>query len=716
MIDYFIFSIFIIVPILIYDRPAMYISPKILAMNLLLVAAGICWIYRMWKIRVQNWEYTLFDMLLLLFIGYQAASLTWSINPHLGIEFLWLELLAVGLYLLIRTEIRLNILLSGVLGGLLIIGFPINLYALLQYLGIDFLTKPADFDTLAVSTFGNKNFLGEFLIFIMLIHFYFLTVRHSIIFYLAWGISFMLSLTVIMIILSKTTMLSFLILAIGIMVLYIHLYWVKIRRYRRKIAGMALAALVVLGLGYAVSAWIPFKVDPQRYYISFGYRHAERDAGMDRRQNLQAAINNQILMNGWRMRELFTMVTQSGGSENIMIRYYIWKNTLPIIREHLWFGTGLKNWQIHYFRFRGIEEKRIADHLAGSGATALDAHNEFLQVSAELGLIGLLLSLGLLGLLLYSGIRRYFTDSSLHDRFVSGLFTLYVILVAFQSLTGFTMHNVFPMISLSLVAPWLAAKQKRIGSLPGARWFFMGLVVVLGWGLVWNYRYLRRDYFTILSQIYLSRGDLRNAEIGYRNALHYTPDDYQLNFWLAGVLIEKAGYFQHRNQPDLYRQSCMDAVTCWKESLIRHPYLERAYYNIGNVYLEFGDYKRAEYYFLKAIEVFPTYTVAYTNLGNIYALIGIELVTADSKDQRAKALFEKALDHHLKAMDFYQNEYSYVKDPALLKNLGIDYHYLDMPSKAIEFYERYLQAVPALSPQEREEVLKAIDENRSRLP
>lgn len=714
VVEYFVFMIFIIVPVLFYDRPTLYVTPKIIALNALLVATGLLWLYRMWT--TPNLSFNSFDLLLLVFLIYQVISLSWSLNPYVAVEFLWLEILCLGLYFLIRSEMTVDTHFSGVLGGLLIVSILINTYALLQYQGIDFLTLPPDFDNLAVSTFGNKNFLAEYLIFIILIHFYFLSDSHSVLFYLVWIFSLIVSVTVLMITLSKTALLSFFVLIAGLLILYLVVYWRKIWVYRRRIVWSSAGLLAITAAVYFSSAWVPFKVNSERYYIAFGYRQQGREDSFDKRQNLQAAINNLILMNVYRMGELTSAISKSGAGENVMIRYYIWKNTLPIIREHFWFGTGLKNWQIHYFRFRGIEEKRIADHLAGAGATALDAHNEFLQITAELGITGLILVVALAGMLVVRGTKRCLTAAGHRERFTAGLFSLYIILLSFQSLTGFTMHNVFPLISLSLTAAWIMKDQKTVCSLSHARWFILILVIILCWGFYWNFRYLRRDYFNTLSQIYLSRGDLRNAEIGYRNALHYTPNDYQTNFWLAGVLIEKAQYFQRQNNLNIYQQTCMDAVSFWQKATTLHPFLERAYYNIGTVYLEFGDYLKAEHYFLKAIEIFPSYTVAYTNLGNIYAFKAIDFINANPQDSRSRLLFQKALEYHLKAVNFYQNEYSYVKDPSLLKNIGIDYHYLGMPAKAIEFYEKYLLAAPGLPENERQEILNAIEENRQTKP
>lgn len=76
-------------------------------------------------------------------------------------------------------------------------------------------------------------------------------------------------------------------------------------------------------------------------------------------------------------------------------RVAIWKTTWHMILHHLWLGVGLGNFTLEYVR--QIVPSLLADpHLrAYAGAYTNEAHNEYLQVWAELGLGGIALYLGM---------------------------------------------------------------------------------------------------------------------------------------------------------------------------------------------------------------------------------------------------------------------------------------------------------------------------------
>ncbi len=72
-------------------------------------------------------------------------------------------------------------------------------------------------------------------------------------------------------------------------------------------------------------------------------------------------------------------------------RLYHWINTLPMIRDHALVGVGIGNWTVFYPDYYGAV---WLDSIAAGGRDRLqNAHNDYLEIFAELGLVGMVLVL-----------------------------------------------------------------------------------------------------------------------------------------------------------------------------------------------------------------------------------------------------------------------------------------------------------------------------------
>ena len=105
-------------------------------------------------------------------------------------------------------------------------------------------------------------------------------------------------------------------------------------------------------------------------------------------------------------------------------RAHFWSGTLQIIRDHPWLGTGLGSFGSAYTRYD-----------TGNGAYRLEqAHNDYLQIFSDAGVVGGLLGLVFVVLLFRAALRRMQT----HDRFRRG-----VVLGALAGCAGALVHSFF---------------------------------------------------------------------------------------------------------------------------------------------------------------------------------------------------------------------------------------------------------------------------------
>ena len=116
-------------------------------------------------------------------------------------------------------------------------------------------------------------------------------------------------------------------------------------------------------------------------------------------------------------------------------RAQIWRDTVPMIREHLVTGVGMGAYETAFLRFKNVAPMNTVDY----------AHNDYLQYLAELGLIGFALALGVLGRCLYwmaRGLGR--------SRMVAGAFGALAAMGA-HSLVDFNLY----IPANALVLAWI---------------------------------------------------------------------------------------------------------------------------------------------------------------------------------------------------------------------------------------------------------------------
>jgi len=78
------------------------------------------------------------------------------------------------------------------------------------------------------------------------------------------------------------------------------------------------------------------------------------------------------------------------------LRYSIYKDTVGIFREHPWGGTGFGTLVVAYPRYASFYDGRVVDH----------AHNDYLELLADAGIVGGALGLCLIVALYWRGLAN----------------------------------------------------------------------------------------------------------------------------------------------------------------------------------------------------------------------------------------------------------------------------------------------------------------------
>jgi tetratricopeptide (TPR) repeat protein len=189
------------------------------------------------------------------------------------------------------------------------------------------------------------------------------------------------------------------------------------------------------------------------------------------------------------------------------------------------------------------------------------------------------------------------------------------------------------------------------------------------------------------------KGDLRRAELIYREILEKSPNDVNA-LHLLGVLYHQLGRSD-------------SAISYITRALEIDPYFAEAYNNLGNAVRAAGRLQEAMTYYSRALEIDPYFTEAYNNLGNVY-LETNQPATARDFLQRAVELtpnFAEACNNLGKALSetgFFDEAISYCQKAIEIKpnyaeahyNLGTLYKEKNRLEEARESFEKAIEIKP----------------------
>jgi len=382
---------------------------------------------------------------------------------------------------------------------------------------------------------------------------------------------------------------------------------------------------------------------------------------------------------------------------SIVWRVRTWINTIGMIKDHWLLGVGLGNHKVVYPLYhrwgvvvKQFDEKRQLAHV----------HNDFLQLWAEAGLIGLLLLLWLGAV----AVREYLAH---HERIVPGWPALsWSLGIAALGGLGVTAFFSFPLYRAGpplVVGVWLAviaaAAPEPAGGMErrvGRGWVAAaaGLLALIAVHLFWSWHFLVADR---LHRLAISADEARmwDRVVDYgRAALHHDPWRMKTQFYVGRALAE------------LKRSK--EAIAALEEVVAAYPHYLNAWYNLGLAYADAKDDANAIRAYREAVGIKPDFALGQNNLGCLYL----------RKNQVAEAetCFRAAIEADpnnalawnnlglvaLRHQDYQGAAANFAKslelDPnALLanKHLGILYYqYLDRRQEALPYLRRALELDP----------------------
>jgi len=146
-----------------------------------------------------------------------------------------------------------------------------------------------------------------------------------------------------------------------------------------------------------------------------------------------------VILAGWgRIEDRFAEL----GEETKTKRIEIWTDSMGIVRDFPLWGTGLGTFSDTYLRYQSTSPQLLFDH----------AHNDYIELLTDTGLVGFTLVMGMIGLFWHSLVKAW---KERRSRFVTSMATggfAAVAALSVHSITDFNLHIPANALLLTIIA------------------------------------------------------------------------------------------------------------------------------------------------------------------------------------------------------------------------------------------------------------------------
>lgn len=366
---------------------------------------------------------------------------------------------------------------------------------------------------------------------------------------------------------------------------------------------------------------------------------------------------------------------------SINTRLLIWKTTFEMIKDRPILGFGIGSFKANYLDYQAEILKDDPYYIKYS-VKAGEAHNEYLQIWAELGIIGLGLFLLIFYFFYKTIIDFYNNNKNVKEKIITFGLVMGIICFLIHSLFTFPLHvpvlgiTFFAIMGLTVVytrktnlyeidsdncVKEIKLINKKI-KIALSILIFIFMIFTVNLVVIKSY----------IAEIYYFKGIVNNEKGSYIDAAS--------NFEYAAQLDPYNGRILHASGTSYFNLMIYDKAEEILQRTKKYTVDVNTYNNLGLLYSRLKKYLKAEEEFKQAIYLNPKFGKAFYNLGYLYFIQG---KYNDTIEQWNKIL---------KIDPNFPNKY------IMLNNLGIVYNKKVMPGKALEYFVQSLQLVPEGSP------------------
>jgi len=581
---------------------------------IMLMLWGLNWLAQKPEKRRIRPSYSLPSFFIFSFMAVGILSLLWSESLGVSIKELPVFLLGPVLYFIIINNIKDKISVKKIIDVIIFVGAFLGVYGIFQYFGLDFSFWQGNrARQMVFGLFGNVNYFAEYLIAVLplTVSLFFVTSIKSnkskkillLIGILAMSGSLLLTFT-------RSSYLGF-----GVSLIFMFLLFIICRgktfiRENKKIFILILATILLIGFLFV----IPNPLSKEGTYIS----------------KIKARTSITALTEGHSFKR----------------RLATWKFTLMMIEDHPLLGSGIGTFEYNSLRYQAEFFEKGDNRSIYPHGFARKAHNEYLQLWAEMGIIGLGIFLGIMICFFYYSITQLkkLQDDFLGQGLIIGMMgTILAILV--DGIFGFPLH-----LPATVVLFWL----------------YLGFTFVL----------LPKEERRVIERDKISQKKKYSLLIKIKPVLYLLI--IMVTIFLCIHLFRPfiANIYWYYGNNEIKNGNVDKAIELYHQSIEYDPYLSGAYYALGEIALNIEkDFDLAENYYKKAERY-----ADYPNLPQHFAAIYVR-----------KKEFSQAIPRIIQAISYQGKE---EKKVGLYSSLGNAYLAVNDDKKAENAFQNALEIDP----------------------
>jgi len=565
---------------------------------------------------------------IIAFIIACSISVLSSVDIYTSIYSLLSIILLAGLYSLVPNIVTDMQQIRKMMVSLIFVSGLISIYSIGQYFGIDLLNLKVIGSGYISGPFENRNVLASFLVFAMPVSIGFLFEMTNKKLKIATGLVVILSLIALIFTRTRGAWLGF----IGAMVFFASAKLTSVEGIKGIHKSLFTKKSLIIMFLLVISLGLLIRYD----------------------YNKPGSFTKKFLS----IADLKDPATRH--------RFVMWHTAIDIIKEHPLLGTGIGTFKKIYPKYQS-KYLRTKKYGMFEGLSRF-VHNDYLEVTADTGILGLGAFLWLIVTLCWTGFKRL-------KRLNQSKYSPNLLIIVLSSLIAVLIHSFFhysfylPATSM-LFWLWLGLlntydskydtkvdKTKR--NIRPSKIRQATVVVIAIFLLVWVTKpFIASLYFDKAGQYSMS-GDYDAAIIMYKESMKFNPHDENGHNNLGNV---------YRNI-GLYREAKKEYETALKIN----PYLVEAHNNLGILYVNRGLYDEAIREYEVALEINPNLAGVHNNLGNTY---------------RKKGLYGEALKQYEEAISL---DTSFAE---AYNNLGVTLADMGELSTALAQFEKALTVNP----------------------
>jgi len=603
-------------------------------LRLFVVILITLWIIKLLSAEGIAWKKNQLNLPIFLFIIVLSFSLT--ISNTIEVSF--------GDYIIFISYIILYFLVINVIGQknefdsfiklFFLTSFIVSLYTLMQYYGFD----PYFTDTHNLtSTIGQKNWISNYLAMIFPIALICFLLENNkkkkIVYYILLSIFY----STLMICQSRGIWISICLTLIFAIYIIFKFNLLKVFKENKRWVVLILITFLVITIIYSTDNPLNKSVItvPQRALSTFD----EQDP----------SINTRILM---------------------------WRTTFEMIKDKPIFGSGIGTFKMNYLEYQADFLQNNPDYIKYSGKAG-EAHNEYLQIWSELGIIGLGIFL-LIIFVFYKLVWEFLKQEKDIKKKLTclGLF-LGINCFLIHSLFTFPLHvptlgsTFFIIFGLTVVyiKDFNLSKIEKEINIKNPLIKIVLNILVLSLMIVAINCMVMKPY---IAELYYFKGMRYNVNKNFTKSLP--------NFQYAVQLDPYNGRTMHALGSTYYHLDIQDEAQNILQKTKKYITDRNTFRNLGLSYTQSGNYQEAEKEFKHAIYLDPKFYNAYNDLASLYIY--------ENEYDKAIRQWERAIELNLK----------FEEKHIFLYYIGMAYQKKEMPDKALEYFLEALQLAPEGTP------------------